>query len=831
MLVAKISIVVVFLNIFLPLLLKSFGFKVNFNTLRCGMVGYCGDVPADPNIIKLLLMFNQSRGEDSTGWAINNKITKDTDKASLFLTKNKLTITPEDVNYSVICHARRASSGGKYVKELAHPFGMYKDAVEKERYDLILAMNGTLTFLDEFCKEFGVENKAVNSDTQMLARIMCELGEKEYTKALERYAGAATLLFMSPKYTNTLMVYKDAERPLYYWQKDKNQMYIASMDDALQSVGADKENVIPFTDGKVFRINKGKITKSFEIDRTNPVKAAINKTVKNSRIYSPGSSNYKPDSRSWSAEQEVELSNVGRDAHSNTKVHAIKGNCIYLYCDRYHENGHPVTGIKNVSPKGELSVTEREGYDKMYFFFGYMCKSEEAYKKICGDLGEIIKEKQEVNIPKFKLTKISDMCENFKYPVTSYINDDTSKFRWILDQEWIAKADASGTLQIDLFLSNAIITVKDTGGRTKGNKKGVFEEVLVKLKSSLNAKVDPALTAQVNTVLDSLKIRYTERDSKNEIRRRILAEGDTQWPTTIFRSMKIDYWQVNTSCDIDSYYYTLLFELFSEAELAEHTEIKAIFTSGERNFTDVGFLTDVKKLQNLYVKYLQSVGKSSIETNPEDPHDNSSFHESDEEEVDEVPHIETIKRSNDFYSQPNFKRDFYEATYPQIGNFADIWISQEADQTEKYRFYEGVMLCLLHIGKIKNSDFLEFLEYPANPANINKVAKNYEEYIAKVKGKSVVGNTSIEDAEILEEEEEQNVEGFDSEAFEQDVINNYLDMLNNVSDEIETIKVFAVDNTISVRTEDIVASLVTIRDTMKKNVNFEEGDIRKVTKK
>ena len=126
LIIVEISMIVICLNIILSLFRKR---KSGY--LFCGMVGYCGDVPADPNLLKLMMLYNQERGEDSTGFAINNVITKDTIKVSKFLMKNPINIAPEDENFTFVAHARKRSSGGATFKELAHPFGMYRCGTEK----------------------------------------------------------------------------------------------------------------------------------------------------------------------------------------------------------------------------------------------------------------------------------------------------------------------------------------------------------------------------------------------------------------------------------------------------------------------------------------------------------------------------------------------------------------------------------------------------------------------------------------------------------------------------------------------------------------------------
>ena len=261
---------------FVQLVLKKFfKLKSNSSALFCGITAYCGSEPANPNIIKMIMMYNEERGEDSTGWAVNNVITKDTEKVKKFITQHELVTSDEDENYTIVAHARKASSGHKYSKELAHPFGVYIGEVEKEKYDLVLAMNGTLTNANLLSEKWGVEFKVgTNSDTQMLARAMAKLGEEDYTEALELYDGTATLAFFSPKYQNTLMIYKDPERTLFYWCASESQMYISSMEEPLVAIGAQKLEVKSFEANTLYTIVGGKIKVEKKIVRT-PLKPKI----------------------------------------------------------------------------------------------------------------------------------------------------------------------------------------------------------------------------------------------------------------------------------------------------------------------------------------------------------------------------------------------------------------------------------------------------------------------------------------------------------------------------------------------------------------------------
>lgn len=802
LIIVEFSMLVICLNIILPFVARFFNIKLKPAYLSCGLVGYCGDTPADPTIIKILLMYNMERGEDSTGWAVNNKITKATDKVTLFIRNNPLVITPEDSNYTVIAHARKTSSGARYNKELAHPFGMYKGSTEKEQYDLILAMNGTLANLEEFCDFFKADYKSIsNSDTQMLARIMCDLGEKDYMQALEKYSGTATLLFTSPKFANTLMVYKDEQRPLFYWQKSKSELYTSSLKEALESVASGGE-IHPFLDGNLYKINKGKVVKTVVIDRTNVIKP-----ITKSYSYKGKNSghNNQQVAGSWIGNHDTntmerEVSNAGKESFTNKKCHSRRENAIYLHCDRYWRNGHPVTGMRYVNDKGELSDIKKEGYDEYWFFFGYMCKDEKSYNEAFTLMG---KGKDEVDIEKYKARTSSENINFFKYPVSFYIDENTAVFRWILNEEWEKKA-VNDSLDLDFFLSNSVLTLKYTNKRTTPTKKAVYEEFIVKLKSKIDKKSvhDSALTIIDGSPLDNLKKRFPNKNfSKAEIKRRILEAGEIAWPGNILSDFKIHFWMVNIHHEVDEYYYELLFELFLSAGIATKNELDAVFLEGITDFKKMSFLNEVKSLTSLYVKYNDTLGKDAY------------YNENTSDNVGIQEQLLSIQQANTVYSNESFRRTFYDPQTDILDVFSEDWISSVGDQKEINHFREAVMLCLFHIGRVTLEEFVEFIDNPTDPIVTRSIEREFTNHYKKIKGidKDSITSEDITSNNVIDSMSE----AFDSETFEEDMIQQYIDIMNSLKENCSHIELTATDNIISIRTTEILGSMKELLNRMK----------------
>src|SRR6185295_2904921 len=106
-----------------------------------------------------------------------------------------------------------------------------------------------------------------NSDTQIVTKAIANLGEKKYIEVLQRYNGVMSLLFFSPKFPNSLLVYKDPERPLFGWHKSASELYISSIKESFESLDASESDIFSFKDGYLHHIQSGKIIQENEIKR------------------------------------------------------------------------------------------------------------------------------------------------------------------------------------------------------------------------------------------------------------------------------------------------------------------------------------------------------------------------------------------------------------------------------------------------------------------------------------------------------------------------------------------------------------------------------------
>lgn len=761
----KILMIVICWNIIYPIVARIFGLKMSA-ILSCGMIGFSSDHKADAGILRLLLMYNLERGEDSTGWAINNEVTKDIIDVKKFLAKNKLELLDEHENYTFIAHARKSSSGGKWSKELAHPFGVYKDGVEKAKYDLILAMNGTLINTTEMAKEFDVEYiQASNSDTQILSRIMAKLGEKDFIKALQTYDGAATLLFFTPKYTNTLMVYKDPGRPLFYWQKEKNEMYVSSMDNALFAAGAEKEDVHSFEDDTIYKINKGRITKETKIVRT-PIKKEI-------KVYSNRNADY--DMSYGGGGQQGKFFSSGNDSNMdlfrNSLVNTRKpGDIVYCLIDRYYRNGHPINNSLLLNDTGK-EYSQRDNDDttkfkRYYFVNGNMFKDEEAYNKI----KELYPgSNNDVDLIKFKDMKMSRLCEYLAYPPIGIIDE---KQKFILNSIWKEKVTTTGDkikycmpftdIDIEIIWEDKCIEFKDGDG----------PEMLVRVCEIKSIKKKEGEIQEDRTA-----------NFKEDIR--TLLNNHHNMSTSGLCERILINWKVNNTPNVKELFFNKLLDLFLEEKIinkeTSYADLKLMGKGCLYNVEDKEFSEEVGKC--IVLLRSKNDGKpivaleSIVSTHIGNENLNDDTVE-DENQIESV--IKSLESRNPFYQQKNFRDELYDADYDDLSLFAKEWTSSTNKLDPDVRvFCEAILLCLHKVGKITAEETIKIVELTDSKLHEETEVK-YNSYHKDIK--------TDEDGVA-----EANVETWTIQDYEDDAINRYNDIKSKFEEEIREMELIPED--------------------------------------
>jgi len=228
------------LVILLLIIWKGFHWKPS-NVLSCGQWGYIGD-SYNPLKIKILGLYNQTRGVHSCGVHIDNQTVKGTGDLKLwmdFIAATPLPATIESGDKVILGHARQASSGSyPHNAEKQHPFHIGNKIGQQ---------NGTIKNDWDLARKYKINRNEWEVDTQLLYTIM----DRHGYDVLEEYTGFAALMWKHADTPNELFVFKGAspyekddkfyvERPLYYLREDDGY-YFSSMPEALDAINDDRE--------------------------------------------------------------------------------------------------------------------------------------------------------------------------------------------------------------------------------------------------------------------------------------------------------------------------------------------------------------------------------------------------------------------------------------------------------------------------------------------------------------------------------------------------------------------------------------------------------------
>jgi hypothetical protein len=336
--------------IYLLLLIISYAIgiannKINFNTLYCGLIGYCGEVTPDKNALKILGIMNDTRGGDSCGiysnkevfyGVYNNSYFKD-----FFVDKPFPTISKED--FTCIMHARKSSVGWQKTSANAHPFLLKNQEGEA---GFVGAHNGTLRNWIQLCKDRNIS--IINIDVDSHGLLACLYKDKTF-KVLSEYEGGAALLFKDVTKSNHLYAFKGGgggyeERPLYYYQKLNSRgkitgVYISSIAKSLQMIGAEEDEVISFKNNELISFVGGHIESSQIISRTADLNPSAPCPVSHNSSRSTSVTNYQ-DRLEYSNRKNKSNKSVNINLFvTESKDKFYNGSTIYFQKFRFFRNG------------------------------------------------------------------------------------------------------------------------------------------------------------------------------------------------------------------------------------------------------------------------------------------------------------------------------------------------------------------------------------------------------------------------------------------------------------------------------------------------------------
>jgi len=239
------------------------------NTLACGLVGFCG--PTKPDRLKLFMLgvLNVSRGKNSCGIFMNNKVGYGIGLESEFqdfISNRPLPEWDTYENNTAIIHTRQ-SSVGAITLENAHPFVFLNDP-EDTQIAFAGAHNGTIKNWKELLEEQNIEPALFNVDSEA---VLFSIFSSKNFKILSKYKGAASMLFTFTEEPNTLYAFRGAagnkeERPLFY-TKHEEGVYFSSIESSLSLIGNFKYPVLEMPPNEVIKFKEGKIEKTYKISR------------------------------------------------------------------------------------------------------------------------------------------------------------------------------------------------------------------------------------------------------------------------------------------------------------------------------------------------------------------------------------------------------------------------------------------------------------------------------------------------------------------------------------------------------------------------------------
>lgn len=250
----------------------------------CGIAGVSLIKNATPaqcriatNKLKILGLFNQSRGTHGCGLYLNGEIykgiedlvaKKNTKEFDDFIS-NEYWVWPEmDLTKGNIAflHTRQATNGA-HIEANTHPFRIKS---EDPKNTLVGVHNGSIEGIWSLCTKHGVDHAGlhIHVDSKALYTLIDIVG----IKILEEYKGYAALLWTKPSEPNSIYVFHGAtrkdrnseeiweERPMWYL-KTAEGIYFSSLVSSLNAIRESKKQVVEELEyNTVFKVTNGKFT-------------------------------------------------------------------------------------------------------------------------------------------------------------------------------------------------------------------------------------------------------------------------------------------------------------------------------------------------------------------------------------------------------------------------------------------------------------------------------------------------------------------------------------------------------------------------------------------
>lgn len=389
----------------------------------CGIAAFSGKKNLTPtqvrivtNKMKILALYNESRGKHGCGLYINGEIfkgfddisaKKDTKLASDFIADEDW-IMPDlntKVGNVIIFHARQATYGS-HIKENNHPFLI---EAEDPKNNLIGVHNGSISNIWTLCRENDIDHTKIHVDSRALYELINKVG----VGILEQYDGFAALVWTKASEPNSLYVFHGAarrikggdvfeERPMYFL-KTQEGIYFSSMSESLNAIRENLSQKVEELDHNyIFKVTNGNFTASKRfIDRydSNLSKVVVHTPVhtsQNAHVRNTLPAYNKDDTRDLAT---LALYNESRQQNidSNTPDQSPIWNeplplrakpprdrmQVYFWKGRYHKTGGILcVGVLYLTNKGRIGEKADTDTKPYYFWAGVMLNGVEAYNKM-----------------------------------------------------------------------------------------------------------------------------------------------------------------------------------------------------------------------------------------------------------------------------------------------------------------------------------------------------------------------------------------------------------------------------------------------------------------
>jgi len=268
--------------------------------IACGIFAYLGNNPKKHfswDKFNTLGMFNDNRGGDACGIEADGVVCHINDTHIVYykdsLIKGLIHTADFNITDHIFGHTRKASSGGtrdRYTQPyyIEKNYALCKSRISKDpKYGkwsklqpphhkvFVGVHNGTIFNAEELAKKYKLKVIHQN-DTQILFDLLF-MG---YFEVLGEYVGAASLIWYN-YYEQCTYIFRgespvtdkaitaSEERPLYFWNIDKNNVYISSIEESLKFIGGGKDcDVKELPANTIFKIREGAIVDQINVDRS-----------------------------------------------------------------------------------------------------------------------------------------------------------------------------------------------------------------------------------------------------------------------------------------------------------------------------------------------------------------------------------------------------------------------------------------------------------------------------------------------------------------------------------------------------------------------------------